>query len=349
MSSTKNHQAFHLTKWLRTQQPDQFPPDAGRPYLSRFDDVAQYLNKNVHRDVGTGAALKGSGILTDHGPRHIQTVIDRASALLARPDDSSPELTPYEVYLLLQAIHFHDVGNIFGRHQHESMHTEVMDKLSILIGEDSVEKRAILKISQAHGGMLNGSKDTISRLPKVDPVLCQDVRYQALAAILRFCDELADDLHRAKRMLARLDLIPKPNQIFHAYAKSLHSVQIRPEHHLVELHYMFDKSDAICKFRKPIDKDNSTTVYLLDEIFTRTIKTHLERIYCMRFMYDIARIDAIDVKIEVYLHRRSVEPCVPPIGYRLEEIGYPETSNSSIRDLCPNIPFSGETLRKTLE
>ena len=349
MSSTAHHGSFHLAKWLSIQEPDQFPPHAGRPYPSRFKDVEIFLNENVHRDVGTGAALKGDGILTDHGPNHIQTVIERASALLARPDRNSPNLTPYEVYLLLQAIHFHDVGNIFGRSDHESKHIEVMDKVSVLIGNDTVERRAILKISQAHSGMVGGIKDTISFLPKTDPVLCRDVRYQALAAILRFSDELSDDSRRAKEMLDRLGTIPESSQIFHAYAKSLHSVQIRPDLHLVELHYMFDKSDAIRKFKKPINTMTNRQVYLLDEIYERTIKTYFERLYCMRFMQDIVRIDAIDVNIRVYKHAKSLDPCVPPIGYRLEETGYPDPSHSSIHDLCPNVELNGRKLRDQLE
>ena len=56
------------------------------------------------------------GFLTDHGPQHIETVISRASDLIRA---RSCDLSSYEVFLLLAAIHLHDVGNIHGRTGHQ--------------------------------------------------------------------------------------------------------------------------------------------------------------------------------------------------------------------------------------
>ena len=64
-------------------------------------------------------------------------------------------------------------------------------------------------------------------------------------------------------------------------------------------------------------------MYLLDEIYERTVKTDLERNYCMRFARDIAPIDAIDVRIEIFVDANSMLPCIEPIAYRLQEVGYP--------------------------
>ena len=80
------------------------------------------------------------------------------------------------------------------------------------LGKDMVEKKAILDIAKAHGGKVNGDKDTISKLHDKGLILGNDIRYQKIAAILRFADELADDSQRAARYLDKddLDLIP-PN------------------------------------------------------------------------------------------------------------------------------------------
>ena len=100
-------------------------------YYERFVKLDDHLNKHVHPSVNQGATAAGQAFanqettaadqkraiwLTDHGPKHIETVIRRASELAFAPD---PVLSPYEVYILLLAIHFHDVGNIFGRERHE--------------------------------------------------------------------------------------------------------------------------------------------------------------------------------------------------------------------------------------
>ena len=301
----------------------------------------------VHPHVEKGAILKDGGLLTDHGPQHIETVIRRAASLLSFPEDKFPHLSPYEVYLLLIAIHFHDVGNILGRDKHETKHAQVMKEFDTFIGNEMVERQAIQKIAGAHGGKINGSKDTISKLLPSGPVLCQTVRYQTLAAILRFSDELADDSQRAIRMGQSLKFMPKESEVYHAYAKSLHSVLVRPAQHHVALHYSFLKKDAIRTFGKKTGEDKVNEVYLLDEIYARTLKMHFERKYCMQFMQEVVRIDAIDVHIEVYEDDYSIKTCIDPIGYRLQEGGYPNAS-IEFSELCPDVKLDGSALNARL-
>ena len=337
-----------LADWL-AQRPDiDFPPHGGVPYPTRFTNVAGLMNSQVHPHVGHGASLVDGGFLTDHGPQHIDTVIRRATSLLAHPEKTFPQISPYEAYILLLAIHFHDVGNIFGRNRHERRHSEVMDRFEQFIGPEMVERQAIQKIAQVHGGRINGSKDTISTLHHEAPVLGHNVRYRVLAAILRFADELADDSHRASRVAQSLDIIPPESAVFHAYATSLHSVVVDPAKHLVTLHFAFLKKEATRTFGKGKPDGVMESVYLLDEIYERTLKMHLERKYCMRFLQEVVRIDAIEVSIEVYEDRNSPTPCVDPIGYRLEEQGYPEIEARRVSDICPHITVDGATLNQAL-
>ena len=337
-----------LLEWFRRQPESEFPRHSGIPYSRRFKDVADLMNEQVHPEVEKGAMLHDGGMLTDHGPKHIATVIDRASSLLCHPEEAFPKLTAYEVYILLLAIHFHDVGNIFGRAKHEAKHADVMDKFTAHLGHETVEKRAILKIAGAHGGTIEGNKDTISQLPREEPVLGRKVQYQALAAILRFADELADDSQRASRIGELLDIIPEGSKVYHAYAKSLHSVMVSPSERRVALYFSFLKDEATRTFGKKGPGGRTEQVFLLDEIFERTKKMHFERKYCMKFTHDFVHIDAIDVKVEVYQDQHSVEPCVNPVGYRLEEAGYPDTEGVEFVDLCPKVELTGTKLSDLL-
>jgi hypothetical protein len=101
-----------LDAWLVRTRSTQFPRYGNVNYGNRYQSVAEYLNNNVHPLVTMSANAIDGGFLTDHGPDHIKTVILRASQLVAAADC---ELTPYEIYLLITAIHLHDVGNLFGR------------------------------------------------------------------------------------------------------------------------------------------------------------------------------------------------------------------------------------------
>ena len=337
-----------LTEWIAEQPSNMFPTSGAVDYNNRLEHIVGLLSREIHQHVEKGALQSGDGYLTDHGRDHVDTVIQRASALLSYPIATYPQLTAYEVYILLVAIHFHDLGNIFGRRGHEGRIQEIVSALSTHISDEMVERQAILKIARAHSGTINGNRDTISSLVPTDAVLGFDVRYQAIAAILRFADELADDSRRTARIIGDLGVIPAESEIYHAYARCLHSVQVRPQEHRVSLRYSFTRNEAIREFDMPTDTTRERRVFLLDEIFNRTMKMHFERQYCMRFMHSFVRIDAIDVNIEIFDDEFSITPCVDPIGYRLEERGYPDTSNVSFSDICPDVTIDGQELRGLL-
>ncbi|HEV3341845.1 MAG TPA: hypothetical protein VG125_15870 [Pirellulales bacterium] len=325
-----------LVRWLVQQPSTAFPP-SGLPYPDRLANVFNYLARDVYPHVERAALLTEHGYLTDHGEAHIRTLIGRAAALIYA--DGAPQFDPYEIYLLLQAAHFHDVGNIYGRAGHERRMSDVIAALGPLLGDDAPERRAIQQIAGAHGGTIDGSRDTITILPPFEHVLNKPVRFQALAATLRFADELADDYTRAARFLLEHNQIPQSSEVFHKYAHALHSVVVNRDHRTVRLEFQFTKDDATRLFGKA-----QSTVFLLDEIYARTLKMHFERIYCMRFMWDVARLDSIEVRIRIYNDNSSPSPMRDPIGYRLAERGYPDHVEAHITDVCPDVALTGQTL-----
>ncbi len=341
-------QPSSLVDWLAERRDTEFPPHDGIAYPDRFENVSSILNRQVHPHVTHGATLADGGFLTDHGPDHVDTVIRRATSLLSHPMGTFPQLSPYEVYLLLLAIHFHDVGNIYGRQHHEQANIPVIAEFQSFLGSEMVERHAVQKIAQVHSGRINGNKDTISTLHPEAPVLGHKVRYRILAAILRFADELADDSYRALRIGQTLDIIPPESKIFHHYAKSLHSVVIDASKHVVNLHFALLKKEATTTFGRPGSNGTLVQTYLLDEIYERTLKMHFERKYCMRFLQEVLRIDAIEVLIEVYEDENSPSPCVEPIGYRLEDRGYPTRDARTVSEICPHVVLDGETLDQQL-
>jgi hypothetical protein len=324
-------------------EPTAFPGNGSVDYFTRYSAIREALTNHIYPHVTAGAVLiDGEGYLTDHGEDHVMTVVDRASRLTAT---DTCTLTPYETYILLVAIHLHDVGNIYGRKGHEMRPLTIMrEVLGNIAGMDSVEKRHIFDIAQAHGGHIAGDKDKIRRLERETLVLQQRIRPQLLAAILRFADELADDRHRASRFMLGAGLIPKPSEIYHKFAESLHTVEIDHAGRQVLLHFDFTDADAMRTFGK-----GDTVVYLLDEIYDRTIKTHMERVYCMRFMYHVIPIDVINVKIEV-THNRNYN-VLHALGYRLEDTGYPDAPAQGVRSICRDDragAMTGAALRELL-
>jgi len=333
-----------LDKWLITKtKPTQFPNN--KDYAARYIAIADKLNKEVHPHVTAGASIKDGGYLTDHGPDHIKMVIQRASQLVSA---ESCRLTPYEVYLLLVAIHVHDMGNAFGRYQHEQNSIEIFRQLGTVAGEDEPEKRVIASIAVSHGGE---EKDKIRHLQEKEAILGQHVRTQLLAAILKFADELADDYSRAARFFEAHGLLPHESQVYHRYSAVLHSVTIDPQQYEVKLAFFLNKSDIMQKFGKKTSQ-GIEEVYLLNEIFERTTKTYLERTYCMRFMAPYIRINRITVTIEFV---EGFDVLAETTGYRMEEQGYPSLPEGKIHNACLNlktasgVQMTGESLKEQIE
>jgi hypothetical protein len=328
-----------LRKWMLAQPAKAFPDARHRKYKTQYQNLEDYLNTNVHPEVEKLAMTVDGGYLTDHGPDHIATVIERASRLINSP---KTRMSPYEAYVLLVAIHLHDVGNIYGRLKHEQRLAEVMGHIGTRLGNDGPELRMIREIASAHGGKDETGKniDTIGGLEARTENLANDVRMQFLAAVLRFADELADDKARASRLALALGQLPQDARIYHEYANRLDSVNVRAHSKTIELRFSLDVPTACATFLKEGHQQ-----YLLDEIYARTTKMHRERIYCSRFMRDAVTFDAIHVRVRVFRAPDQVAP-LEQIEYTLVESGYPETPD--IKSLVPNIPWTGQTLKDRL-
>ena len=339
-----------LDKWfLNVQMKDNiFPYDLN--YSKDYDSISEKLNVWVHPYVNTGAMIEDGGCLTDHGPDHIKKVILRASELV---QDSSCELSEYEVFILLMAIHIHDVGNILGRKQHEINSLEVMDKAGLGKDRDRLEWDTIFEIAQAHGGEV---KDKITDLED-EKILGIKVRKSLLASILKFADELAEDRTRANRFGLLSETLPEESTIFHKYAHSLHSIDINHKARQISLSFDVEEDDLNCTFQKKSKNEKGEHVviqqYLLDEIYERTVKTHLERTYCMRFMRPDIDLTVIRVDIRITLNQkdeRDNRRIRRNITYDLGEKGYPSLNPNKIFTLCPGLSqFSGQKVSKKIK
>lgn len=271
--------------------------------------------------------------LNDHGPNHIKTVIKRASQLLANRVIS---LTPREVYFLLSAIHLHDIGNIFGRIGHERRIMKVVADGKEHIGTDRMDRIWITKIAEVHGGTVKstGNKDTISQLDLLADYDNEQVRLRLLASILRFADELAEEKYRGSETLLENGKIPKGSEIFHLFSLCVSSIGI--EHHTSTIKVQLGVN---IKYLEQKFGKGGEDVYIIDEIYNRMIKMHLERIYCSRFWKPDIQLEKISARIVFYSD--DFEDLRPDdLTFTLEENGYPQTLKT-IFELCPDLVDHG--------
>jgi hypothetical protein len=310
----------------------------GYDYPGKYRELANKLNTWVHPWVNQGAMLSDGGFLTDHGPAHIATVIKRAGQLVTQMPLEN-RLLPYEVFMLLMAIHVHDVGNIRGRNGHETNSIDVINQLrDTLTNYDRIEWAGIYDIAQAHGGE---EKDKISKLQKIDPISGFEIRFQLLAAILKLADELAEDSSRAARYIHFAGELPEYSVLFHEYALALHTVTVKAKDREISMYFNIEEDKLHKKYKKK-QKDKTTgkiveiEQYLMDEIYLRTLKTHYERLYCMRFLrpHNI-HVDRVRVSIDVSLKNNNTK--FPRQGYDLIETGITDIHMDQIFEMCPEL------------
>lgn len=285
-------------------------------FVEIFHTIEEKMNADWHQDVNLGAAIAGDGLLTDHGIKHVQDVIQHAGDILS----DVQHLTGYELFILLLSIHFHDVGNTYGRDEHEQQVATVIDELGDALPLSIPEKQFINTIATAHGGYIDGDKDTISHITADTKFGNVTIRPKVLASILRFADEISDDLRRST---IKDDKIPDANKVFHAYSKSLFPVSIEGE--TVILHYQIPYSLTQSKIGK-----GSTQVFLYDEILNRVTKCMRELEYCKKYASGFIKISSLSVTIEI-LQDKSFKP-IKGAGdsFRLTLQGYPDVGNNTL-------------------
>ncbi|GHV11398.1 hypothetical protein FACS189491_02580 [Spirochaetia bacterium] len=305
-------------------------PDIKTDYVQLYKQIEDYLNNEVHKETMEGSILSGDGLLTDHGKEHVDMVIQRTYLLLKEKVD---KLNGFEIFILLLSIHFHDVGNIYGRDKHEEKIMDVMQKLVVLHPLQTPVQQIICDIAMAHGGDHNNSKDTIVTLLPIDHVEGIEIRPAILASILRYADELADDHTRAARFLYDADKVPPGNKIYHDYSKSLEPVAIGGD--TVIFKFTIPYNLAVSKSTKMGKNNKIKKVYLYDEILARLCKTICELEYCRKYSQGFILINSVEAKISIYNSNKAVHPIFKE-SIKLRLSGYPDSKDISIEKLSEN-------------
>jgi len=327
----------NLECWFINRRQSEFPDSAD--YVGNYKAVVSKF-KEIHSEVNAGADFKDETTLTRHDASHINRVICQISKLLSYKE---AKITPFEAFHLLVAVQIHDVKNIEGREGHEDSAVQILNDLGISGLIDSRLLRNIGFIASCHtGSYIRDGKEEKDKIGYLLATFISKAAFQIkpqyLAALLRLADEYADEKARAMTYLLKTGKVKKASIIHQKHAESLRNVAITKDSGIVDFDYYIKREDALVKFPKYIKgKDTWEDKYLLDEIFERTVKSHYETIYCMRFLRPYISVNKINVCIEIEKQKIDDNNPIPP--YELIEKGYP-TDRHTIVDLC------GEVLKK---
>ena len=268
----------------------------------RYKAMKDYLEFNYYRWVQANCPF-----FTDHGEQHIKAVIQAASLLL-RPYLLSPKkqgLKSMDIFLILSAIIWHDAAMVLGRSRHADNISKLTDEISALGFADPTVRRLVIDIARAHRGRtglnLPHSEEDITTKEMPDTVYPR-----ALAAIVRFADEISENRSRISLLL--LDQIPEDKKIYWHYAASIVASRPEPERERVVVTVELELDSVIRRFQCDPDfpdrADDSGRLTLLEYVLCRLEKMNNELIYCRTHLSKFTTLQEIEARLTIV--RREV-------------------------------------------
>jgi len=232
--------------------------------------------------------------LTDHGPDHVADVLNNAYQLI-----EGYSLSPMELYCLLMVILFHDVGNIYGRDDHQNKTGQIYDFVRSRAEHDKNEKFIIMQAVKAHCGIAgDGTRDTLKELAP-HPFERENIRLQEIAAILRLADELAEGRQRTSLFMSERIGYPTDCQIYHSYA-GITSIYIDKKNERIALTYNVDIADASVLMSGSIEETNFCN--LLEFIYSRIVKLDQERKYTKHYSSALSSLKNTSASIRFWIN-----------------------------------------------
>ncbi len=316
-----------IEKLTRKLLAKECGPIEGGYVFSLYEGARNPLVKDVLDEI-KAYAEKG---LTDHSYKHVGNVLDKAWQLL-NIKDCTPHIsiTGMDLYCLLMSILFHDVGNIFGRDDHQKNCIQIYDHVRSEADSDNNERHIIQSIVKAHCGKTpDGSYDTIQELGiGSEQIKGHPVHVCDIAAIVRFADELAEGPQRTSSFASEHMNIPDPSKIYHKYANSVH-VSIHPETNRIVLKYYID-----CPENYPLeDNGNPTVDELISFILMRVEKLNQERQYAR---YYTEWLDPYK-KLEVSLFLNNSQGAISFTSETITDIVVPSKETKTLSKYKPDL------------
>lgn len=300
-------------------------PNMALNYIEQYFGLVNHLRTNIYNHIDTGLAANSSmpGFFTAHNAEHFDEVVRYAGQLMnVLTGDEKTHLTPYELYMLLVAIRIHDIGNIYGREEHEKKCFAMLKSFGAVAGSDDAEKKLIGRIAEAHGGKTSTNcKDTIGTLEERLELGSGIVRPRLIASIVRFADEICESRRRsAEYLINNGGALPKQSEVFHYYAASIAANTVSMSDKRLTIRYEV-KQEFI---QKPWGCAENKEIFLIDEILNRLEKIDRERRYCNRYSRELYTLDSVRASIHILdcEHDILLEIPVP----ELCDAGYPEDS-----------------------
>jgi hypothetical protein len=313
-----SNQTLLEAELVRRKEPNSSTEEEATELWNHYVEMRRYLRKSIYP-----FTKDANSFFTDHGEKHVHAIMRVASSLLKplliAPEQGKPDrrgdLTNADLFVLLSSILWHDAGMVFGRIGHEKRVAEMTEELADLTFPTFGLYSQVISVALAH----TGESGLESALP-VDTCTTSHDTYtiypRALAALLRFADEISEDESRIDRSIMRQGAIPERSRIYWEYASCIKAVVPDPGREEVALNIgiQADKAAqryACTQFKDPTSDDES--IPLIHYVIRRLEKMNNERAYCAPEFKRYVSIREMHVRLSLLKETRIFKDYDRPI------------------------------------
>ena len=236
---------------------------------------------------------------TDHGKLHVESTIEAANSMLLPSPKNRRNLSALDLYLLLCAVIWHDVGMVYDRSKHAERVSIMIQKIGELFFSPTIH-RLVIELVKAHtreDGLEIPSREQDCAIS----TKTYTVSPRALAAIVRFADEISENRSRISQALLKDGKVPEENRIYWEYANCIVASRADPLGERIIVSIEIEPDKAIAKYRCPKEctqySKTDGSISLIEYVVYRLEKMNNERAYCARDFGKYASIRQIEVRL----------------------------------------------------
>jgi hypothetical protein len=220
------------------QSLKQAEEEVGKPLCARYQVLKERLFTQEYAHWAT--AFPGGN---DHGQGHIERVLEKLDQLIRGNTARRAPLQPYELFLAMLSILYHDIGMLRGRAGHA-------DTSGLLIGDErndyliDVRDRDVISAAVvSHSSSKDIAAETAGFADE-ELIGGQSVRPRVIAALVRLADELDEDYRRADPDLQRRLNVPKESRFFWEFCQRINGIKPDLASHNINIDVKFTNDDV---------------------------------------------------------------------------------------------------------
>lgn len=179
----------------------------------------------------------------DHGPGHIERVLEKLDQLIDGNGPGKNLLRPYELFLSMMSVLYHDIGLLRGRTGHADASSVLLQKEHNDYLLDPSDREIVSAAVVSHSSNKDINAET-SRFANEEMIGGQIVRPRLIAALVRLADELDEDFRRADPILQGRLQLPEDSNFFWEFCQRVKGIRPDLNSHIINIDISFLDEDA---------------------------------------------------------------------------------------------------------